>query len=275
MRVLAHISDVHFNDVSDRLLESLAVDLHETRPDVLVVSGDLTQRARRKQFARAAEYLSRLPGRKFIVPGNHDVPLFDVLRRFLWPLERYRRYVCDDLSPVFVDDELAMLGLNTARSLTWWWDGFWRDGRISREQAGSVRQFFGGVRAGVFRILVTHHPFAVPPRHPRRRIVHNARAALAAIAGAGGVDLLMAGHLHTAWCCELCGPDEPAGARRMVCALAGTAVSTRIRREPNCYNIVAVNAADFTVATRTWTGRSFEQSTCRRFVRQAPATVPT
>ena len=274
MRTLVHISDLHFSDVTASLTEALAADLHEQNPDLLIVSGDLTQRARRRQFALATAYLARLPGRKLVVPGNHDIPLFDVVRRFMMPLERYRQYVCADLQPAHIDDELAILGISTARPITWWWDGFWRDGRVSDEQAHAARMFFAGIPPHLFRILVTHHPFSVPPRHPRRRIVHNARAMLAAIAQAGGVDLLLAGHLHTPYWCQLLAAGGPS-TRPTVCALAGTAISTRVRREPNCYNVITVNAADFAIATRTWTGARFEQTAQQQFARTVAATVRT
>src|SRR2546421_621876 len=118
MRILAHISDLHFGTESSPVVEGLLADLLAARPHLLVVSGDLTQRARTDQFAAARAFLDRVPFPQLIVPGNHDIPLYDVGRRFLRPLHRYRRLITPELSPTFYDDELAVLGVNTARSAT-------------------------------------------------------------------------------------------------------------------------------------------------------------
>src|SRR5687767_83793 len=128
MTTIAHLSDLHFGRHDPVLADVLVTQLGKTRPDLIVISGDLTQRARRSQFAAARDFLRRLPGPVLIVPGNHDVPLYDVMRRFLQPLGRYRRYICADLEPFFCDSQIAVLGINTARSATF------SNGRISYEQ---------------------------------------------------------------------------------------------------------------------------------------------
>ena len=88
-------------------------------PDLLVVSGDLTQRARPEEFQQAREFLDRLPKPQIVVPGNHDVPLYNVYGRFVQQFDRFRRYISDDLQPMYLDEEIAVLGVNTARAFTW------------------------------------------------------------------------------------------------------------------------------------------------------------
>ena len=105
----------------------------QLKPDLVVVSGDLTQRARIEQFKEARRFLDSLPSPQIVVPGNHDVPLYDVLSRFARPLARYRRYITEDLEPFYADDEIAVLGLNTARSLTI------KGGRINEAQFARAR----------------------------------------------------------------------------------------------------------------------------------------
>ena len=117
MRTLVHLSDLHFGRVDAALLAPLRALVERLEPDVVVVSGDLTQRARSGQFQQARVFLDSLPGPQIVVPGNHDVPLYNVFSRFLTPLVKYRRHVTDDLSPEYVDEEIAVLGINTARSL--------------------------------------------------------------------------------------------------------------------------------------------------------------
>ncbi len=119
MRTIAHISDLHFGRVDERLLDPLFAGLEAARPDVVAISGDLTQRARERQFRAAARFLARLRWPLVVVPGNHDVPLFNVFARFAHPLRGFRRHIAAEPTPFYADDEVAVLGINTARSLTW------------------------------------------------------------------------------------------------------------------------------------------------------------
>jgi 3',5'-cyclic AMP phosphodiesterase CpdA len=160
MTRLIHLSDLHFGAHDPRLVEAVEDRVHETEPDLVIVSGDLTQRARTEQFQEACRFLERLreAGHEVLaVPGNHDVPLYDVLRRFLSPLTRYMRYIDETLCPLQEIPGATVLGINTARSLTF------KDGRISREQMDFIRQSFSRTDPDSMRIVVTHHPlFALP-----------------------------------------------------------------------------------------------------------------
>ena len=151
MRTVVQISDLHFGRIDPRLPGPLADTIRRIAPDVVVVSGDLTQRARRAQFREAAEYLATLPKPQIVIPGNHDVPLYDVARRFLAPLTRFRRYIADEAFPTYIDDEIAVVGVNTARSLTF------KGGRINARQAAEIQRRFDGLPERVTRIVVTHH----------------------------------------------------------------------------------------------------------------------
>src|SRR5215217_6665797 len=134
MRTLVHLSDLHFGRIDEATLEPLAALIERIAPDVLVVSGDLTQRARKTQFEEARAYLERLPKPQIVVPGNHDVPLYRVWERFFNPLGKYRRHFSADLEPSFIDDEIAVIGINTARSLAF------KNGRINEQQVESIRR---------------------------------------------------------------------------------------------------------------------------------------
>ena len=144
MARIAHLSDVHFG-AHDPVVVGVRRGLaRRARPDLVVISGDFTQRARVEQYREAGAFLDRLEaaGLKTLgVPGNHDIPLYDVVRRFARPLDRYRRYIDDDLCPWFESERLAVLGINTARSLTF------KNGRINREQMALIRKCFRDVPA--------------------------------------------------------------------------------------------------------------------------------
>ena len=163
--------------------------IDQLEPHVVVVSGDLSQRARSAEFQAARGYLDSLPGPQIVVPGNHDVPLYNIFSRFLTPLVKYQRYVTDDLSPEYVDDEIAVLGINTARSLTF------KDGRVSHEQIAALRERMAALPQGLTRVIVTHHPFDLPDNFDKDDLVDRAPQALQMFSECG-VDLLLAGHLH-------------------------------------------------------------------------------
>src|SRR5712691_1108461 len=163
MRALAHISDLYFGRHDAAISEGLLADLAAERPDLVAVSGDLTQRARRAEFAAARAFLDQLEAPVIAVPGNHDVALYNPLRRAFRPLERFRHYISPLHNPFFGDAELAVLGINTARAAAF------SNGRISHRQMDEIRSLFGQVTGEPFRALVTHHPLMAPPLAPGRR----------------------------------------------------------------------------------------------------------
>ena len=117
MRTVVHLSDLHFGRVDPRLVAPLVQAIKTVAPHLVAVSGDLTQRARRREFVQARAFLQQLTCPQIIVPGNHDVPLYNMAARFLRPLAGYGRYITRDLEPVFVDEEMIVVGLNSARSV--------------------------------------------------------------------------------------------------------------------------------------------------------------
>lgn len=265
MRTLAQISDLHFGRTDPRAIDALARDLHEQKPDVLIVSGDLTQRARASQFRKAAAFLARLPSPQIIIPGNHDVPLFNVIRRFFFPLQRYTQLITDDLAPAYKDDQIAILGVNSARSWTWSIDGFWKDGRLSDEQLQEIRRYFEQFSEPFFKVLVTHHPFIPPPGERRHGIIGRSAMALDMLERAG-VDMLLAGHLHLGYSGDVRTHHE-AVKRSILSVQAGTATSTRKREEANAWNFITIGGEQVTISVRALTGQTFEQITLTRYTR--------
>src|SRR5215216_1335726 len=118
MRTLVHLSDLHFNRINGSVIAPLIERVRGIKPDLVAVSGDLTQRARSAQFKEARRFLDALPRPQIVVPGNHDVPMYNLFARFFKPLTKYQRYITNDLEPFYFDGEIAVLGINTARSLT-------------------------------------------------------------------------------------------------------------------------------------------------------------
>lgn len=244
MRTLVHLSDLHFGRVDPALLDPLRDLVHRIAPTAVVVSGDLTQRAKSEEFEQARAWLDTLPDPQIIVPGNHDISLYNVFRRFVLPLDRYKRYITDDLDPVYIDDEIAVLGVNTARSLTF------KDGRVNKEQVAKIRETLSGLDPKMTRVVVTHHPFDLPQGSEERDLVDRAGMAMDVFKDLG-VDLLMAGHLHLSHAGNTQARYKISEYAALV-VQAGTATSTRGRGEVNSFNVIRIERERIEVDRYGW-----------------------
>ena len=258
MRTLVHLSDLHFGRVDPAVLEPLRRAVFAAQPHLVVVSGDLTQRAKRSQFREAREYLATLPQPQLVVPGNHDVPLYTVFRRFLTPLAAYKDEVTAELEPRFIDGEVAVVGVNTARSFVF------KGGRINEEQVKQVRDAICSLPDNVTKIVVTHHPFDVPKGHEdENQIVGRARMAMEKLADCGA-DLLLSGHLHETHVGHAAERYPLSGVKALV-VQAGTATSSRTRESPNSFNVLRVDAANIEVESMVYDGAEFRGAGPQRF----------
>jgi 3',5'-cyclic AMP phosphodiesterase CpdA len=262
---LIHLSDLHFGAHDERLVAAVAQRIDEERPGLVVISGDFTQRARTEQFEDACKFLGRLreAGHDVLaVPGNHDIPLYDVFRRFLSPLTRYKRFIDDTLCPSFELPGVAVLGVNTARSLTI------KDGRINREQIDFIREGFARTSAEWTRVLVTHHPlFALPVSDGPEvgRAIGRQELALDAVEELG-VDLVLAGHNHRASAHDASDLVTRAGGTLVV--QAGTATSVRLRDEEQSFNRIEIDGEEVTLTVFGWANDRFEPQEAKRYRRQ-------
>ncbi len=244
MRTIVHLSDLHFGRVDPRLLEPLIDSISQINPDLIAVSGDLTQRARSHQFSEARTFLDRLPKPQIVVPGNHDIPLHNLYARFVGRLAKYRRYITNDLQPVYADDEMIVIGVNTARSLTF------KGGRINELQVADLRKQLCARGDEVVKAVVTHHPFDLPDDHDESDLVGRAQMAMATLADCGA-DLFLAGHLHISHTGHTAKRYNIAGHSALV-VQAGTATSTRGRGEANSFNAVRLDGRSILVERFEW-----------------------
>lgn len=224
--VVVHLSDLHLGAHVDARVESLLADVGDRRPDLVVVSGDLTQRARRGQFSDALELLKRLPSPVLSVAGNHDLPLFNLPERLLAPSRRYEQFITRNLDPVVALADLIAVGLDTMPRWRW------KAGHVSPQQIGLVRDALSSGPAEAWRLLVTHHP--VLPASLSGLV---GRGALVEVCAEAGVSVLLSGHTHV--------PSvdivamEAVGVRHQALAVgAGTAISRRTRGVPNAYAVL-------------------------------------
>lgn len=231
MRRIAHLSDMHFG-TEDPSIAELAVDaVNRSKPDVVVVSGDLTQRARKREFIAARRFLDQLPRPQIVVPGNHDVPLYNLFDRFFRRLNKFQKYITGDLMPTFIDEELAIVGVSTARSMVI------KGGRINEAQVEFIRSKMSVMGDRSLKIVVTHHPFDLPADSHHDDVVGRAHYAMPRIAECGG-DVFLAGHLHVGHIETTAKRYKLDNGRVALVIQAGTATSARVRDEPHSFNII-------------------------------------
>jgi 3',5'-cyclic AMP phosphodiesterase CpdA len=258
MTRLAHISDLHFGREDPALVAGLLASLIAEKPDAIVVSGDLTQRARKSQFRQARAFLRALPkAPRLVVPGNHDISATNLIERLARPLKRYRKFITQDLAPYLEIEGAAIAGIDTVRLLAT------KDGRINRAQVLEACRQVSRAPASALRIVVTHPPLDLPLADHKHAPVTRSRMAMQAFARAR-VDLFLSGHLHTGQSIvsSLRYPGSPYAA---VVAHAGTAVSTRTRAEPNGWNLIECDQASLLIQQMVWNRKAFAKGLATRF----------
>lgn len=232
MSLVLQVSDPHFGTERPEVVEALVALAQARRPDVLVLSGDITQRARREQFAAAARFCDRLGiAVRLVLPGNHDIPLFDLATRVLDPYRLYRAHFGDDFAPVIDRPGLLVLGVNTTRAHRH------KHGEVSASQIAAVAKRLRAAAPGQLRMVVTHQPVDVPTPHEEHNLLRGRVDAVPAWVAAGA-DVIVGGHIHLPFVRPL-SLRYPALSRRAWCVQAGTSVSSRVRDGiPNSVNFI-------------------------------------
>lgn len=258
---LVHLSDLHFGHHDTEAAQTLAADIVGQDPDLIVISGDFTQVGSSREFKEARAFLDTLHAPVFAVPGNHDVPAINLFRRFLDPYGLYRRYIANDIEPFLEMHGVALVGMKTSRR--WRLDWNWGHGTISRDQLDYLEHRFAKAAPDAIRVIVAHHPLLFPtePMVQRTKLVKRADEALARFAELG-VRLVLSGHFHLSYVRRHVASHPvkvgaPTGLRQaarapILVAQASSAVSTRLRGEPNSYNLVDISHDKITIRVRDW-----------------------
>lgn len=267
MRRIAHISDLHFGRTDPTVVEGLVAELNATAPDLVIVSGDLTQDAHTREFVAARQFLDRLRSPWFAVPGNHDISPYHLIQRFFDPFRRFRRFISPTTEPLWQDDEIGVVGINSVRSMLL--ELNWSHGSLSRPQMERAEARLAVMPKHLFRIVVSHHPFLPPSEEPTVRTVGRAAEALDRFEKAD-VKLTLSGHLHLGYArflepvmtdghiSDVTARDpERAATRSLLVVQAASATSTRLRGEPNAYNMIHVDNGLASIEPRIWTGECF------------------
>ena len=231
MTVLLQVSDPHFGTERSPVAEALVRLAGKLNPTALLLSGDITQRATRKQFSAARAFVERLNVSIILaIPGNHDVPLFNLAARTLTPYGRYTQAFGSNLEPEYEDNEVLIIALNTTR----WYRH--KDGEISAEQIERVARRCEVARSDKYRMVVLHHPMAVTTARDGENVIHGWQEAIRRWAAAG-VDVVIGGHIHLPFVLPL-HERWPELQKPLWVVQAGTAISHRVR--PNTANSINI-----------------------------------
>ncbi len=240
MITVVHGSDIHFGSPHDpAAAETFLEATRAIDPDLIVISGDLTQRAKVSEFKEARAYLDRFPEVPLVVtPGNHDVPLYRVFERIFSPFRNYQEYIRSELDTVTRIPGMTVVSLNSAaprRAIV--------NGRIDRKQLDLARAAFDAAPPGDLKAVVAHHHLAPAPDYEGDNPLPDARRILDAFESMG-VELIMGGHLHRAYIGNSLdvypGEDRDRG---IVVVQSGTTTSRRGRareRAKTTFNLIRI-----------------------------------
>lgn len=243
MKTIVQLSDIHFGRTDEKVVHSLIKSIREINPDILIISGDLTQRAKIEEFKEAAEFISHFDAEKIIIPGNHDVPMYNLAHRFFKPFHRFKEHINPDPEPFYMDDEVAILGINTARPFTV------KNGRVTERQVDLIQSRLGSAKPKTIKILVGHHPFDLPERFKRNKLVYGAHGVMQKIVDSG-VDLVLGGHMHISYIGSTTTRYKFKGKAAIV--LQAATVSKRMRGEQPSFNLIKVNTGKIHIERIVW-----------------------
>lgn len=225
MRLIAHLSDLHFGRIDEAAAHDVAADIARQKVDLVAISGDLTQRARTTEFRAAQAFLERIAAPIVVVPGNHDIVALNLWDRLVSPRRKYQYFIGQRFPASFVDDEMVVIGIDTTRRAQASLD--WSRGRIGRKQLSAVSAALPPRGDPRLKLVVAHHALADLDEADADDEAPKPLAALATL----DIDVILGGHHHH--------PDARLVAEAdLLIVHAATALSTRRRGSPNSYNLL-------------------------------------
>lgn len=268
MKTLLHLSDIHFGKTDGSVVRALALACAKTHPDLVVLSGDITQRARKSEFAAARDFLIALKEKGLTVcaiPGNHDIrPLYSPLKRTRSAYDRFNEFIAPVVSGSYIDAEIAVGNINTVRRSRL------KGGQVARKDVSDAVEWFAAVPEKAVRIVVTHHPLDLPLSYPKRKLARRAAHGIYTLSKAR-IDLYLSGHYHRSSAIgthiRYTKPHHAA-----VAVQAGT-VSTRRRGERQSFNVIEIERKRMSVTHHLWdpTLKKFARSKTHHFTYEGGA----
>jgi 3',5'-cyclic AMP phosphodiesterase CpdA len=247
--VITHLSDLHFGADDPVVVAGLVAEMNAEPPCLVAISGDLTQGARRHEFVAARRFIDSLKVPVLAVPGNHDITAYNLPERFVRPYARWNAAIAAETEPVWRDETVAVLGINTAHRAGYHLD--WSRGRFSRRRMEHLVERLDAVPRKLVRIVVAHHPMLASEEAPGMPLAGKARAMLTALAETD-VRLVLSGHAHRAY--------TRASREGPLVVQCATTTSVRLRGDPNAYNRITIKrGASPVIEVRVWTGSRWSE----------------
>lgn len=247
MTLIAHLSDLHFGKEILKRKGALKTLLEKTSPDLIVITGDLTQRATLRQYQASQEFLQDLPTDYLAVPGNHDLSIHRLYERFQNPWKKWELFINKETEPVFQTENVLLMGLNTVSTKGYKLN--WARGRIKEEQIQQVTNRMDTNAASAINVLALHHPLWLPEKYRHRKRVGNSIIALKAFRR-GGLDLILSGHIHHGFVKLKSG---------IILCNAGSAFSRRLKSgQKNEFNLISLKKTDIQIKKVAWTTDDYQ-----------------
>ena len=259
MKKIVHISDLHFGTENSEVVNHLIDDINDFKPDVVVVSGDLTQRAKTKEFIKAESFLKKLEYHTVVIPGNHDIPLYNIWDRIVNPFKKYDKYF-EETDRYYSDDKLEIIGLNSVRNLRW------KSGKLSSEQLDTGTADFKNSDMNIIRVLVVHHNlFHISSKRDAVKIFKT--KLLQNWLMKNQIYLVLFGHDHKSMVKPIIYDDD--NIFDLILIQAGSGTSNRTRGYPNSYNTVEVSDNDCTIKIKEFKEDKFEIKSVQHFIKKS------
>lgn len=233
---IIHITDLHFGTEREGSINLLLNAIHSIQPNIIVISGDFTQRAKEQQFLMAQQFIQALPCKAICVPGNHDISLYNVVKRFLYPFTAYKKWINPMLYVQYQEGEIAILGINSVTPYKP------MSGYVTDEQLKLVKDFFSQYNKKI-KIIVMHHNLIRSERH---KIINDSEKIINVFAECG-INLVLSGHIHATHIEKLRNNKQ---GQPMYVITAGTATSMRTI-EPNSFNVIDITENQFSIIVKS------------------------
>lgn len=240
---IIHISDLHFGMNNSQIMNAFFQDIELIKPELIIISGDLTQRAKKKQFLALLAFLQKLSATVLIVPGNHDIPAYNLFERLFAPFRAFKHYIGNRYQSFFTNSITTILGVNSVNP--------WaiKDGKLAKKRLIDIKTYFSQEKKAI-NILFFHHNFAhIKGMH---KPLENDEQFLSYLKNSE-VNIVCTGHLHYAKVSVLYkNNDKP-------CLIlhAGTLLCTRSKDGLNSYYVIDIKNKKTVVDWRVFTGNQF------------------
>ena len=238
MARIAHLSDLHFGEERFALVPRLIEQLCYLAPDMVVITGDLTQHSRVDEYEEACRFITALPMPVLAVPGNRDLSPWNIPRRLMWRFKRWTDYINPDITPVLDIKGVRVVGMNSTDPFAL------HRGRLKEAELERASGHLANAPKGAIRVVAMHHPFYHPSEVGRTTMLAGSNAALRL--AEAGAEIVLCGHLH-----HRAAPPFALleGQRRILNIESGSTLASTVNHTDNRFNLIELDKGSAKVTT--------------------------